>query len=433
MRHQWENDMRDHALYICLNALFGFEADTALRFSSDLEQRGISSHFLAFPSQAKKIRAQGGSVSELGLRKSENCRLVKEVCQTLRPRWIFVADAITLNCWFGPSHLFDVGWISDGSEGSQVITFDHFGLSLKEALVPICDHPDVEPKFKWLRATLPAEIALVAIPCPFGFPTVHPSSEGRHGLWFFRGEPLMRREESLAAAFRTSIGLGEQEKLILLEVSGWPLQIAQAFTENLGEWMAHLARGVEILFQTIRGTATIIVVSPYPLFPVPTRLGDLRFINLDLIPDEIFLSCLLSSDLFVTTNAFSRSLIHAAISGTPAALFVPRGRDDCTGPVFSQEYLSWCNNTMERFSELMRPCYVFPLGWEEIVSPHLRENPFFSFIGLLDLGNPDEIADTLNSLLSGHKSQQAREQLRLEYLKELALLPKPHELLERLK
>ena len=433
MRHQWERDMRDNALYICLNTLFGNETDTALRFSSDLEQMGISSHFIAFPSQARQIRAQGGSVSELGLRKSDNSRLVKEVCQTLQPQWVFVADAITLNFWFGPSHLFDIGWISYGSDRSQVIAFDHFGLSLKEGLIPICNHTHVESKFKWLQTTQLAEIALVAIPCPFGFPTVHRSSEGRQAVWFFRGETFMRREESLAAAFKTSLGLGEHEKLILLEVSGWPLQIAQAFTENLNEWIAHLARGTEILFQTIQGTATIIVVSPYPLFPLPIRLGDVRFINLDLIPDELFLIYLLSADLFVTTNAFSKSLINAATSGTRAALFVPRGRENYAGSAFSSEYLSWCNTTIECFPELMHPCYVFPLGWEEIVSPHLRENPFFSFVGLLDLSDPDEAANTLNGLLSNHQSQQVREQLRLEYLKEVALLPKPHELLEKLK
>ena len=411
-------------LYICPGTISLGETENALRFAMDLEKAGFSSHFLAFPFGAKFIKQNHLSVDELGVSKKDNYRIFTQVCQRINPDWILIADGYWFNFWFGPKHIFDLKWILDNPAAARYATFDHLCLSLENKSLLFSNNPTLEDKFKWLNTTDLTDIMPVLVPCPLGFPT-QGSTPGKSSVLYYRRYiEQLQWDETQKKNFKRDIGLESEEKLVLFSMAGWALQAAQVVTEDLDAWLKHFSRMLEIIFQGVREKTTLIVISNYPLF-VGSSAGCVRIISRESIPFDIYSKFLVSSDFFLTTNAMSNSIAQAVMSKVPAACLMSSGRDFRKNRAIPSEMLPWFKIAEDKYPDLLRPYLVFPLGWQEILTPLFEKNPITNTFEFLDILDPVGTINTINALLFDSEKKRAVLESQKKYIQQIAHLSGP--------
>lgn len=418
-------------LYVCVATTSLGETENAIHFAMDLEKLGFSPHFLAFPLGAQLIKQNGLSVDELRVRKKDNHRIFTEACERIRPDWILIADAYYLNFWFGPKHIFDLQWILDNPVGARFATFDHLCLSLRNASLPLYNEPKLEDKFKWLKTTDLTNTMPVLVPCPLGFPTGQSTLEKSSVLYYQRYMEQLPWDETQKKNLRRDIGLEAREKLILFSIAGWALQAAQVLTKDLDAWLKHFSRMIEIIFQGVREKTTLIVISDYPLF-LKSAAGDVRIVNWGSIPFDTYRKILASSDLFMSTNAMSNSIAQAVMAKVPAACLTSSGRDFRKNKTIPSRILSWFETAEDRYPDLLRPYLVFPLGWQEILTPLFEKNPFVSTFELLDVLDPVATVKLINDLLFDSEKKNAVFESQKNYIAQIARLPTPEKIIKSL-
>lgn len=418
-------------LYVCSATISVGEAENAVRFALDLEKAGFSSHFLAFPFVAQFIKQKRLSVDELGVNKKNNYHIFTEVCQRTRPEWIMIADGYWFDFWFGPKHIFDLKWILDNPVGARCATFDILCLSSKNASLPFYNDPTLEDKFRWLNTTDLTDIMPLLVPCPLGFPAQE-STQGKSSVLYYRRYTgRLRWDEAQKKDFKKNIGLRAGEKLVLFSIAGWALQGAQVLTEDLDGWLKHFSRMIEIILHGIREKTTLIVISGYPLF-VNSTVGCVRIINWESIPFDTHSKFLASSDLFMTANAMSGSLFQAVMSKVPTACLMSSGRDFRKNQAIPPKLLTWFETAEERYPALLRPYLVFPLGWQEILTPLFDNNPFTSTFELLDMLDPVGTINLINDLLFNREKKKLISKNQENYQQQISHLPESEGIMKML-
>ncbi|KKN04316.1 hypothetical protein LCGC14_1098670 [marine sediment metagenome] len=424
-------NMSKTILYVCLGTTSFRETENAVHFAMDLEKGGFSSHFLAFPFGAKFIRQNHLSVEELGVHKKDNYRILSEACQRIKPDWILIADAYYLNFWFGPKHIFDLKWILDNPVAARCATFDHLCLSLKNASLPSFNNPTLEDKFRWLNTTDLTDIMPVMVPCPLGFPTGKSTSRESSVFYYRRYMEQLPWDETKKKNFRKNIGLETEEKLVLFSIARWALLAAQLVTEDLDGWLKHFSRMIEIIFQRVRGKTTLIVVSDYPFF-LSSTAGPTRIVNWESIPFDTYGKLMATSDLFITTNAMSTSIAQAVMSKVPTACLISSGRDFRKKKTIPSELLGWFRIAEDRYPDLVRPYLVFPVGWQEILTPLFHQNPVTNTFEFLDMLDPLGAINGINDLLFDSEKKKAVFESQKNYIAQIARLPEPHRIMKSL-
>lgn len=418
-------------LYVCVGTTSFRETENAVHFAMDLEKGGFSSHFIAFPFGAQFIRQNHLSVDELGVCKKDNYRILTEICHKIKPDWILIADAYYFNFWFGPKHILDLKWILDNPVGAGFATFDHLCLSLKNASLPSFNNPTLEDKFKWLNTTDLTDIMPVLVPCPLGFPTGKSTSEKSSVFHYRRYTEQLQWDETQKKNFKKNIGLEAEEKLVLFSIARWALLAAQVVTEDLDAWLRHFSRMIEMIFQGVREKTTLIVISDYPLF-LSSVAGRVRIINWESIPFDTYGRFLATSDLFITTNAMSTSIAQAVMSKVPTACLTSSGRDFRKNKAIPSELLAWFETAEDRYPDLVRPYLVFPVGWQEILTPLFEENPVTSTFEFLDVLDPVGTINVINDLLFNSEKKEAVFESQRNYIGQIARLAAPQRIMKSL-
>jgi hypothetical protein len=416
-------------LYVCVGTISLGETENAVRFATDLERAGFSSHFLAFPFGAQFIRQNHLSVDELGVVKKDNHRIFSEVCQRVNPDWILIADGYWFDLWFGPKHIFDLKWILDNPVGARYATFDHLCLSLKNTSLPLYNNPTLEDKFKWLNATDLTNTMPVMVPCPLGFPREKPIPEKSSILYYRRYIEQLQWDETKKESFRQNIGLEAGEKLVFFSMAGWALQAAMVVTEDMDAWLKHFSGMIEMILQGVRRKTTLIVVCDYPLF-INSSIGRVRIINWQSIPFETYSKFMTASHLFMTTNAMSNSIAQAVMSKIPAACLISSGRDFRKNEAIPAEMLPWFEIAEDRYPDLLKPYLVFPLGWQEILAPLFKKNPFINTFEFLDILDPVGTVNAINDLLFNSKKKESIFEKQGKYREQIDYLPKPEKIMK---
>lgn len=424
-------NMSKTILYVCLGTISLGETENAVRFAMDLEKAGFSSHFLAFPFGAKFIRQNHLSVEELGIHKKDNYRILSETYQRIRPDWILIADAYYLNFWFGPKHIFDFKWILDNPVAARCATFDNLCLSLRNTSLSFYNNSTLEDKFKCLNTVDLTDIMPVLVPCPLGFPTGKSTSKESSVFYYRRYMEQLPWDESQNKNFRKNIGLEAGEKLVLFSIAGWALQAAQVVTEDLDAWLKHFSRMIEIIFQRVREKTTLIIICDYPLF-INSTAGPTRIINWESIPFDSYSKLLVASDLFITTNAMSNSIAQAVMSKVPTACLISSGRDFRKNKTIPSRILPWFEIAEDRYPSLLRPYLVFPLGWQEILTPLFEKNPVTNTFEFLDILDPLGTINVINDLLFDSEKKKAVFESQKNYMAQIARLPGPQRTMESL-
>jgi len=418
-------------LYVCIGTASFRETENAVHFAMDLEKGGFSSHFLAFPFGAQFIKQNRLSVDELGVSKKDNYRIFTEVCQKIKPDWIFIADAYYFNFWFGPKHIFELKWILDNPVGARFATFDHLCLSLKNASLPSFNNPTLEDKFKWLNTSDLTNIMPVLVPCPLGFPPQESTPKNSSVFYYRRYTEQLSWDEIQKKNLKKNIGLEAEEKLVLFSIAGWALLAAQVVAGDLDAWLKHFSRMIEIIFQGVREKTTLIIISDYPLF-VASTAGCVRIINWESIPFDTYNKFLVASDLFMTTNAMSTSIAQAVMSKVPTACLISSGRDFRKNKAIPSELLSWFEIAEDRYPDLVRPYLVFPVGWQEILTPLFEKNPVTNTFEFLDMLDPVGTINAINNLLFNSEKKKAVFESQKKYIGQIVRLPGPQRIMKSL-
>ncbi len=415
--------MSKKILYVCIGTLGVGETENAIRFAKDLEAAGFSSHFLIVPYGVPFFKNIGLPFDRLGLRKKENHRIFDEMCQRIKPDWIFIADGYLAGFWLGAKNLFDLEWVIHNPINAPYATFDYFGIGLKEGMLTVFNSPEIEERFRVVHATDLTKQMPVLLPCPFNFSS-KPTRDQPNVFHYRRSIELLHWDQPQKQVFKAFLGLEQNEKLILFSIARWALMSLTAFIEGLDAWLQHFARMVEIIFQEIRCKATIIVISSYPMFSNVIK-ENIKILNLEFLPMEKYIQYLTAADLFITTNAVSNSIIQAIMSNVPVAALISSGQDFRTNSAIPKEMLPWFEVAEQRYPDLIKPYYLFPIGWYEIVNALFENNPITQAFECFDIMEPVQAMITLNELLLNPFKRASLFERQKHYQQALAHLSDP--------
>lgn len=385
-------------LYVCIGNLGVGEMENAVRFARSIEHVGFLSHFLVVPFGVPFLKKTGIPFNKLGLRKTENYRIFREVCQHVNPDWILIADGSLLDFWIIAKNLFELQWVIDNPVNARYATFDYFGISSKASTLTVFNNPEVERRLRLVHTTDLTQFMPVLLPCPFNFSPEEPPNRQPNIFYYRRSVEFLDWNQSQKQLFKMLLGLDRDEKLVLFSISGWALRAFAALTPDLDGWLRHFSRMVEKIFQKVQCKITLIVISAYPLFSNISK-GNVKTINLEFLPMEKYMQYLTAADLFITTNTVSNSIIQAVMSNVPVAVLISSGRDFRTSTTIPPEMFPWFEVAEEKYPDLIKPYYYFPLGWGEIVTPLFENNPITDTFELLDVMDPIRAMNILNEVL----------------------------------
>jgi hypothetical protein len=154
-------------------------------------------------------------------------------------------------------------------------------------------------------------------------------------------------------------------------------------------------------------------------FPVADQVEYRHFHRL---PYPMFHAWLTRADLFLTTNALSATLARAVLAGVPALVLQNHrelGRDAIPG---------W----LAAAAPLLRTAYPFrvaPLGWYDLLTPLLSDNPYRDCFATAGIFDRPEVLRRLRELLDDQSARSALRQRQHDYRDRLAGLTPPAEAL----
>ncbi len=387
------NKKTSKILYVCIGTLGVGELENAVAFMDSLKPHGIDGHFLVLPFGKSFIEKAGLPYTACGFRMKENKQIFDAVCKKYQPDLILIADVAIEFFHYGSKHLFDIQWVMDNPVNAPFATFDYFGLSCQTKQFVTCQSDKVEDKVRYIRTTDITDKMPVFRPCPFSYP-----NDFQRNVFYYR-RPIKESvwEDDKKNFYKQVYGLKKGEKLIVLSFAKWAFQAAMGVNGNFAQWLHHYSRYLSKIFSCIKGNATIVVVSAYPLKfdGLPSLI---KVINFDYLPVDKYSTYMGMCDLYLSSNAFANSLLQSSMSGTPAAALICSG----TKPSFFSTPLSfrkWFKIASAQFPSLIQKYYLFPLGWAEIVEPLIENNPLFDTFRVLDIMYPRSVIKSINDLL----------------------------------
>lgn len=107
----------------------------------------------------------------------------------------------------------------------------------------------------------------------------------------------------------------------------------------------------------------------------------------------------MATDLFISNNYISTSMVKIALSGIPTLLlqnsYLKREQGEC-----------WVNGKKRATPALLRDCLVaypfrmFPVGWYRFLNHIVRDNPFYSFLAQAELFDIQEVLGKIECLVT---------------------------------
>lgn len=247
------------------------------------------------------------------------------------------------------------------------------GLPLPVVALDVWDLPETDMRWDFGSEATPInpralEIKRRMVPVPFA----QPRADGVH----YAALPVTERPgPALRNELRQGMGLGEQDRLVLLLSSRWQLPEGQF-------WKHHqrLARHVPTLaleaVAALGPRAHVAHVGPQP-FAGAELLGE-RYHFIAQLKPERFQALMGSADLLLTFNTSATSTLSALDMGLPVLLAVNsragRTVDDVVAGLPSPPA-----EPVRRWLENVAPLYpfrVWPLGLHGLLTPVLKGNPF---------------------------------------------------------
>jgi hypothetical protein len=431
------------------------ETYTAARFAEDLRRRGWRVEFLAFEFGAAFLRRQGLAVTLLGSGREENRRRLGERLGESAPDLILTSDHFLFESR-EVRQFWDPGWLF--ATGIPVATFDHMrfhpeGCSLQMAFIhrlllapehlPILENvpAGARPRPECDIAPLPGEIAAVIRPCPIHDPRPEPGGAG-HGFAVHKYDVTGARFDdahggSLSRArARERFGAAAGEKLVLVPVGSWALQVSRAVDIPYEEIFLHLL--VDYLEEPPEPVRVLLLSGEIGAWR--ESRGRLTIQQLDPLPFDELRTLMRGCDLVLCDNATSTTLGRAVMEGVPAAVLVNSVEVDRRGPRprFAAPFRltpgveSRLRAAERRAPGSIFPFSVYPLGWRDELRPAFTGNPYASTLEWLELFDEPGTRGGLKRLLFDAAVRRRLGERQAAYRRRVARLPEAAETAARI-
>lgn len=412
------------------------ETFTLARLAHDLRAEGWRVEFLASEFAAAFLRQQGHAVTLLGGRRDENERLLTETVKRLEPSVAVTADFFLFEAT-DARQKWSVRWLTEGR--APVVTFDHLKfhphprtitLAFKERFA---SDPDLVKTFAGVPAgaapriqvrvpALPAEVAALIRPCPVHDPRPQPDAR----VWCYdvcRGEPPC----ALPAATRRRLGLASTEKVVVVPVGSWALDLSRHLRLPYPDL---LARSLLRYFRRVSGPLRVLLVGTGLAAAKEVR----GRVTLELVPGlpfDDFRDLLAASDLVLGDNATSATLGRGVMAGVPTAVLTSalvvrreRGRIVLDAPFPVSPFVRKLIRSAERSAPgSVFPFAVYPLGWREEMEPLFAGNPYRNAVEWLEMFDEKTCAERLASLLGDQVARGSLIARQRAYRRLVAALP----------
>jgi hypothetical protein len=409
------------------------ESYTAFQMARDLEQWGWSTTFLAFEFAASFLREAGLQVFELRDDRAHNQAALRSAARC-KPRMMVTADYYLFRS-SNAARYWDFHWL-DGLD-CPVASLDHLGFHPEACAVEIGYARVVSahagtPRQLLIEA-LPSFVDTVLRPCPLHSPALSASEKTRVFRWPTGDAPSPETVDGV----RAQLGLGEDEKLVVLSVGSWALQAAtelripyrEVVVQLAARALSHLGIPVRLVFLCGEEQERI------------ESAGQLTVQYLGRVPFDLAQSLLLAADLVLSDNVTSSMVSRAVLREVPAAVLVNSVDASTTadGTLAIKAPFAISDAAYEGIRRMeteapgsVFPSWVYPMGWQGALEPLFRENPYRATTDWLDLFDEAGTREGLGRLLCDSDYRTLMRGRQRAYADVVRKVPLPREVLSDL-
>lgn len=160
----------------------------------------------------------------------------------------------------------------------------------------------------------------------------------------------------------------------------------------------------------------VVHVGPRPWrFPLAEQIEYRHFLKM---PYAMFHARLAATDLFLTTNTLSSTLGRAVLAGVPSLVL----QNGTTLP--EQAHPDWLRSAAPQLGTAY-PFRVAPLGWHDVLTPLLTDNPYRDCFAGAEIFDRDAVSRQLTTLFDGGPERQGLLERQAAFRDQLAALPQP--------
>ena len=401
------------------------ETYTLARFARGLVEGGWGVHFLAFEFPARFLQQEGLPVTLLADDRGQNQRTVERTIREKAPQLILTTDFFLL-CFPDMADVWSNEWLLRAP--CPLASFDHLMFHPHRRVLPLAFHRRLEAlsldKLKQRPRPglvlpgpaagarprrelttyceidpLPPEMAGLIRSCP-----VHdPRPEADPRIFRFSAAAAERSPGRSRSALRAELGLGSDERLVLVPVGSWALQLCRDFDIP---YFDHFPRLLVHHLQGLPGGVRLLFLSS-ELGPRRESQGGVQVEFRSGLPFEQVTDLTRAADLVLCDNVTSSSLGRAVLYGVPAAALVSSvetcregGELDFHAPFTLTGFAREALTEMEsRAPGSVFPFSMFPMGLREEMEPLFRGNPYRSTFEWLELFDAEATPKALFRLL----------------------------------
>jgi hypothetical protein len=411
------------------------ETYTAARFAADLAAHGWTVRFAAFPFAADFLRQEGWGVTQLSDDRAANRRALDLAASDLSPSFVITSDYY-LNESADVARVWSNDWLFEFS--CPVATFDHLMLHPRLRTITIeCLRrfdvakagdpgapPGPRPKTKTSEIQpLPDRVTAIVRPCPLHDPAVDPDQRVfKFNLAGGAGAAGERPDR-----IRTRLGLPVDERLVLVPVGSWALELCAALgIPYIRFYPQLLAR----YFSACPVPVRVVFVSG-ELEDRTEASGQVTLQYRSRLPVGVVDDLVCASDLVIADNVTSATVTRAVIAGVPAASFVNSVAAHPDGDAVAFESPFRLSAHIEKLLRSIEheapgsifPSVIFPLGWIEELKPLFDGNRYARTFERLELFDEGATTCALQRLLCDEATRRELRERQAAYCAALTGLP----------
>jgi hypothetical protein len=231
-------------------------------------------------------------------------------------------------------------------------------------------------------------------------------------------------------AIRTELGISESQKFILMASASW--QSVSAWGDVNGKksaiWLPNL---LTYYASKVDPDVRVVHIGPQR-FNVHRNLEG-RYIYLEQVDQQRFHAILSSADMFLTANVIGTTLSSVLSTGIPTVVIKNSVRarlvEDAvaqTQSTPSDELLKWLNISMPVY-----PFQAWPLGYYNLISRLLKDNPFSETFIQVELLQEDLVIEACRKMLYDSNARAAILEKQKSYAEIVRSLPRGADLINQ--
>ena len=405
------NKKRTHLFLASYPASRG-EITLALRVAFDLHEQGDRIVFLICESDSKIFSGKPFEVVFIDSLVPLDNHLTKLV-QSYSADSLILVDLLSNSLWL--LHLNDGKWFFE-QQLVPVLALDIHDIAYQKL--------SADPFFdrKWDLSYLSSVPKARIVPVPL----VSPNSPDVYNSL----PPRMEVDEKQKREIRSELGISESDKFILMVSASW--QSALAWGDVNGKtsaiWLPNL-----ITYYASRVDPKVRVVHIGPQkFHLHKNLEG-RYIYLEQVDQKRFHAILSSADMFLTANVIGTTLSSVLDVGIPTVVIKNSIRARTFDDAISQLNIK-PSDELERWLNLAMPVYPFqawPLGYYNLISRLLINNPFCNTFLHVELLHENEVIEACRKMLYDNEAREAIRQTQKNYTEMVRSLPRGADLINQ--